>query len=141
MTSSDPFTGTWRFNAALSTLSTPTPKRWTPEIVAGRARLTVRGVITRADGTETNPHVQAAFDGEDCPVEGSAAIETMAYARPGLNTILGTGKKGGAVCLTETVTVDATSGTMAQRYEVYRGANVVTAGVAVFERERGAMKA
>jgi hypothetical protein len=135
MTTSDPFTGTWRFNPARSTLSTPPPQQWVQEIVAGRAGLRVREIITKADGTETNLHVQAAFDGDDCPVEGSAAIETMAYTRPAPDTILGTGKKGGAVCLTEIVTVDATSGTMTLRYQVYRGPDVVATGVAVFERE------
>jgi hypothetical protein len=59
----------------------------------------------------------------------------MAYSRPDPNTIVATGKKGGAVCLTKTVTVDAGAGTMTQRYQVYRGANVVATGIAVFERE------
>jgi hypothetical protein len=72
-------------------------------------------IITRADGAETNLHLPAAFDGEKFPMEGSGAIETMADARPEPNTILGTGKKGGAVCLIETVTVDAASGTRTQR--------------------------
>ena len=35
----------------------------------------------------------------------------------------------------EIVTVDATSGTMTLRYQVYRGPDVVATGVAVFERE------
>ena len=46
-----------------------------------------------------------------------------------------TGWKGDAVVLTETVIIDAASGTLTQRYQVYRGANVVATGVAVFERE------
>lgn len=108
---------------------------WTQEIVAGRAGLTVREAFTIADGTETTLSVQAAFDGTDYAVEGSAAIETMAYERPDPNTIVATGKKSGSVCLTETVTVEAATGMMTQRYQVYRGAYVVATGVAVFERE------
>jgi hypothetical protein len=135
MASSDPFTGTWRFNAARSTLTTPAPKRWMQEIVAGRAGLSVRESFTTVGGTETTLSVQAAFDGDDYAVEGSGAIETMAYTRLDLNTIAATGKKGGAVCLIETVTVDAASGTMTQRYQVYGGPDVVATGVAVFERE------
>jgi hypothetical protein len=135
MTTTDSFTGTWRFNAARSTLSTPAPQQWTQEVVAGRAGLSVREAFTKVDGTETSLSVQAAFDDSDYPVEGSAAIETMAYTRPHPNTIIATGKKGGAVCLTETVTVDVAAGTITQRYQVYRGADVVATGVAVFERE------
>jgi len=91
-TSCDAFagvTGTWRFNAARSSLSTPAPQSWVQEIVAGRAGLSVREIITRADGAETDLRVQAALDGSDCPVEASAAIGTMAYTRPAPDTILG----------------------------------------------------
>jgi hypothetical protein len=135
MPSTDPLNGTWRFNAARSTLTTPAPQRWIQEIVAGPTELNVTETFTTTGGDETVLTVRAAFDGKGYAVEGSALVETMAYTRPDPNTILATGWRGDEVVLTETVTVDAASATFTQRYQVHRGANVVAAGVAVFEKD------
>jgi hypothetical protein len=135
MPTTDPFTGMWRFNAARSTLTSPAPQQWTQEIVAGPSELKVDEAFTTADGDETVLTVRAAFDGKGYAVEGSAAVETMAYTRPEPNTILATGWRGDEVVLTEAVTVDSNSATLTQRYQVHRGENVVATGVAVFERD------
>lgn len=131
----DPFTGRWRFNARLSTLSTPCPQSWVQEVVASLEEVCVREKIVRSDGTETALSVQAGFDGTDYPVEGSPAVDTIAYARTDRHTILGTGKRHGAVSLTETVTADPEHRTLTLRYFLHDGAQVVASGIALFDKE------
>jgi hypothetical protein len=89
----DPFTGSWRFSAGQSTLSTPAPAIWTQEIKVEDTNLSVLETIVRADGNKTILTIKASFDGADYPVEGSPIFDVIAYERPAIDTILGTGKK------------------------------------------------
>src|SRR5882757_7519931 len=98
----EPFDGTWRFSPQLSNLSTAAPQSWIQEISARPKDIFVREQIVRPDGTEIVLRVQARFDGADYPVDGSPAVDTIAYTRTSRNTISAIGKKNGTVSLTET---------------------------------------
>jgi hypothetical protein len=134
----DPFTGVWRFNSQLSSLSTPStpsPRSWVQEILANSEEVHVREDIVKSDGSETVVSLQAKFDGKPYPVEGSAAADTIAYERVDRNTIYGTGKKNGLVSLTQTVTAAPENSTLTLSYSIYAGPKVVANGIAVFEKD------
>jgi hypothetical protein len=131
----DPFTGTWRFNAQLSKLSTPSPRSWVQEIIASPDEVEVHENIVRPDGSQTVVTVLARFDGREYPASGSHAADTIAYTRVDRNSILGTGRKNGVITLTETVTVSPASQNLTLRYSILGGAEEVANGVAVFEKD------
>jgi hypothetical protein len=131
----DPFTGTWRFNPQLSKLSIQSPSSWVQEILTNLDEVQVRENIVRVDGSETVVSLRAKFDGEDYPVEGSPAADTMAYTRFDRNTIFGTGKKNGVVSLTEIVTAAPEKNTLTLRYSIHAGLKVVANGIVVFEKD------
>jgi hypothetical protein len=133
----DPFSGTWRFNAARSALDTPSPGSWIQTIRATSEGIQVCERIGRADSPGILVSIQAKFDGADYPVDGSPAVDTISYSRIDWTNIMGIGKKDGAISLTETVTVDANTRTLTHRYLVYRNLQVVATGIAVFEAADG----
>ena len=129
----EPFHGTWRFDPQLSQMCTPAPQSWIQEISAGPDQVAVREEIVRPDGTEIVLRVQARFDGADYPVEGSSAVDTIAYARTDRHAICGIGKKDGKVSLTETVLADPEKRTLTLIYNYLLGDRSVAHGVAVFQ--------
>jgi hypothetical protein len=129
----EPFHGTWRFNPQLSKMCTPAPHSWIQEIHAGPDQVAVREEIVRPDGTEIVLRVQARFDGADYPVEGSPAVDTIAYTRTDRHAICGIGKKDGKVSLTETVLADPEALTLTLIYNYLLGERTVAHGVAVFQ--------
>jgi hypothetical protein len=131
----DSFTAAWRFNPQLSKLSTQPPRSWIQEILVNSHEVRVRETIVRADGSETLVSLRAKFDGNDYPVEGSPAADTIAYTRLDRNTISGTGKKNGIVSLTETVRVAPEQGNLTLSYSLHASSKVVAQGIAVFERD------
>jgi hypothetical protein len=130
----DEFTGRWRLNAQISNLTTP-PQIWLQQVFSTPETISVQEEIITRDGTVAVSRVQAKFDGKDYQVEGSPLIETIAYRRTDRRTILGTGRKRGAIVLTETVTVDPTARRLSLDYRLYNGDHVVAFGLACFERE------
>jgi hypothetical protein len=132
-TESEPFHGTWRFNPQLSKMCTPAPHSWIQEIHASPDEVAVREEIIRPDGTEIVLRVQARFDGADYPVEGSPAVDTIAYTRTDRHAICGIGKKNGRVSLTETVLADPEQRTLTLIYNYLLGERTVAHGVAVFQ--------
>src|SRR5687768_7037070 len=99
----DPFTGTWVFSRARSALSTPLPQRWVLQIRASESGVSHREEIITSDGSEMTLVLHATFDGEDYAVSGSPLMDTIALTRPAPNVIAGTGKKTGAVTITDTL--------------------------------------
>ena len=112
---------------------TPAPQSWIQEISAGPEEVTVREQIVRTDGSEIVLRVQARFDGTDYPVEGSAAVDTIAYIRANQNAITGIGKKDGKVALTETVLAHPERRILTLAYNYLIGERIVAQGVAVFQ--------
>jgi len=132
-TETEPFDGTWRFDPKLSNMCTPAPHSWIQEITAGPDEVALREEIVRLDGTELVLRVQAKFDGADYPVEGSPAVDTMAYTRANRHAICGIGKKDGRVAVTETVLADPEKRTLTLIYNYLLGERTVAYGVAVFQ--------
>jgi hypothetical protein len=114
-------------------MCTPAPHSWIQEIHAGPDEVAVREEIVRSDGTEIVLRVQARFDGADYPVEGSPAVDTIAYTRTDRHAICGIGKKDGKVSLTETVLADPEALTLTLIYNYLLGERTIAHGVAVFQ--------
>jgi hypothetical protein len=129
----EPFAGKWRFDAELSNTCNTAPQSWIQEINAGPEGVAVREEIVRADGTGIVRRVRARFDGCDYAVEGSHAVDTIAYTRTGRHAIRGIGKKGGRVSLTETFLADPKKRTLTLIYNYFLGGLAVAHGVAVFQ--------
>jgi hypothetical protein len=129
----EPFFGTWRFNPDLSTMCTPAPRSWIQKISASPNGVEIRDEVVRINGTEIVSHVEASFDGEDCTVEGSPAVDTVSYIRPDRNSICAVGKKDGQVAVTETVLADPERRTLTLIYNYMLGERKVAHGVAVFQ--------
>jgi len=127
------FRGVWGFNPQLSKLSTPSPRSWILEILADSDGIRVQETIVGTDGSETVISVAAKFDGNDYPVEGSPAADTIAYTRLDRKTIRATGKKNGSVSLTETVTVTPEDWNLTLLYSIHAGPEVIAQGIAVFQ--------
>lgn len=130
----DPFTGTWNFNARRSSLDTPLPRTWIQAIVATPDELVVRETIVRADGSATQVRVWARFDGGDYPVNGLPFVDFIAYQRAGRNRISGVGKKNGIMVLNETVTVDEAGKVLILIYSIQNGISSIATGMAVFDK-------
>jgi hypothetical protein len=130
---SEPFAGKWRFNAELSNTCTPTPDSWVQEIRAVPEGVVVQEEIVRPNGSEIVRRVRARFDGEDYPVEGSYAVDTIAYTRTDENSICGIGKKDGKVSVTETFLADPDEGKLTLIYNYMLDEQSVAHGVAVFD--------
>jgi hypothetical protein len=97
----------------------------------------VHETIVRLDGSQTVVDVLARFDGRENEVAGSPAADTIAYKRVGSDSIAGTGKRNGAIALTETVTVTPEGRTLTLSYSIHSGALEVANGIAVFEKDSG----
>ena len=129
----EPFQGTWRFIPQLSSMYSPVPHSWVQEIIAGPDLVAVREEIVKSDGTELVLRVRARFDGVDYPVEGSHAVDTIAYTRADRHSICGIGKKDGRVSYTSTVLADPEERKLTLIYSYLFGERTFAHGVAVFQ--------
>ena len=132
----DPFTGTWVFSRARSALSTPMPQSWVLQIGASESDVSHREAIITADGSEMTVVLHATFDGEDHAVSGTPLMDTIACTRPAPHVIAGTGKKAGAVTLTDTLTVSPDGEVLTLIYSIFDGHQEVAKGTGIFERRR-----
>jgi hypothetical protein len=129
----EPFHGTWWFNPQLSKMCLPAPHSWVQEIYVGQEEVTVREQIIRTNGTELSTRLTARLDGTDYPVEGSPAIDTIAYVQTDPHTISAIGKKDGVISLAQTVQADPEQGTLTLIYRYLMGEETIADGVAVFQ--------
>jgi hypothetical protein len=121
----DPFTGTWRFSAARSKLSTPLPRSWVQTIVASWDEIVIHENIIRSDGSRA----------EVRPIAGC-----IAHDRVDSHSITGSRKKNGVVAPTETLTVAPNGGVLTLIYSVQTGASPVARGIAVFQKDVTAIR-
>ena len=131
-----PFTGTWVFNTARSTLSTPMPRSWVLHISASESDISHREEIVATDGSEMTVLLHATFDGADCAVSGSPLMDTVACTRPTSHVIASTGKKAGVVTLTDTLRVSPDGEVLTVIYSILHGDQEVAQGTGVFEKAR-----
>lgn len=134
----DPFTGTWVFSSARSALSTPLPRSWVLHIGASASDVSHREEIITTDGSEMTVVLHATFDGEDYAVSGSPLMDTIALTRPAPHVIAATGKKAGAVTLTDTLTASPNGEELTLIYSILDGSEQVANGTGIFERSGAA---
>lgn len=132
----DPFTGTWVFNGARSALSTPMPQSWVLHITASESDVSHREEIITSDGSEMTVVLHATFDGEDHAVSGTPLMDTIACTRPAPHVIAGTGRKAGAVTLTDTLTASLDGEVLTLTYSILDGNQEVAKGTGIFQRRR-----
>jgi hypothetical protein len=63
--------------------------------------------------------------------------QRFAYTRVNRNSIRGTGKKNGAITLTETISVNPDGRILTLSYTIHNGAQEIARGIAVFEKTHG----
>jgi hypothetical protein len=91
----DPFLGSWKFDAAKSTLVGPPPKSMTVTIEpAGEARKVTVDVVD-AKGATNKWGYTASLDGKDAPVTGIPAFDTASLSRSSPRESAVTYKKAG----------------------------------------------
>jgi len=112
------------------------PQSWVLQIMASASDVSHREEIITSDGSEMTVVLHATFDGEDYPVSGSPLMDTIALTRPGPHVIAGTGKKAGAVTLTDTLTASPDGEVLTLTYSLLDGNQEVAKGTGIFERRR-----
>jgi hypothetical protein len=133
-TAPDPFTGTWAFVPAESHWPGPPPRSWLQDITCSAERIHVVERIESATGEHTSHSVDAAFDGREYAVTGSAQVETIAYTRPERSRIDGVGRKAGRVVFSEVIAVAPERGRLTQTIVFARAGGEPVQGIAVFQR-------
>jgi hypothetical protein len=113
------------------------PQSWVLQIRASESDVSHREEITTTDGSEMTVALHATFDGEDHPVSGSPLMDAIACTRPAPHVIASTGKKAGAVTLTDTLTVSPDGEVLTLIYSIFDGDQELAKGTGVFERRRG----
>ena len=132
----DVFTGTWVFSAARSVLSTPMPQSWVLQIIASESDVSHREEITAFDGSQATVALNAKFDGADYAVSGSPLMDTLSCTRLASHVIASTGKKAGAVTLTDTLTASLDAEVLTLTYSIFDGSEEIAKGTGIFERRR-----
>lgn len=112
------------------------PRRWVLQIRASESDVSHREEIIASDGSEMTVVIHATLDGEDCAVSGSPLMDTVACIRPAPNVIASTGKKAGAVTLTDTLTTSPDGEVLTLAYSIFDGNQEVARGTGIFERRR-----
>ena len=116
-------------------MSTPMPESWVLQITASESDISHREAIIASDGSEMTVVLHATFGGEDHAVSGSPLMETVACTRPSANVIASTGKKAGAVTLTDTLTTSPDGEVLTLTYSILDGHQEVAQGTGIFERD------
>jgi hypothetical protein len=112
------------------------PQSWVLQISASESDISHREEIITSDGSEMTVVLHAIFDGEDHAVSGSPLMDTVACTRPAPRVIASTGKKAGAVTLTDTMTTSPDSEVLTLAYSIFDGNQEVAKGTGIFERRR-----
>lgn len=112
------------------------PRSWMLQIRASESDVSHREEIMTSDGSEMTVVLHATFDGEDHAVSGSPLMDTVACTRPAPHLIASTGKKGGAVTLTDTLTVSPDAEVLTLTYSIFDGHQEIAKGNGIFERRR-----
>ena len=110
------------------------PQSWVLQIKASESDVSHREEIIISDGSRMTVVLHATFDGEDHAVSGSPLMDTMACTRPAPHVIAGTGKKAGAVTLTDTLTASPDGEVLTLTYSILDRNQEVAKGTGIFER-------
>jgi len=110
------------------------PQSWVLQMRASESDVSHREEIITADGSEATVVIHATFDGEDHPVSGSPLMDTVTCTRLTPHLIGSTGKKAGAVTLTDTLTVSLDGEVLTLTYSIFDGSQEIAKGTGIFER-------
>jgi hypothetical protein len=110
------------------------PQSWVLQIRASQSDVSHREEIITSDGSEMTVVLHASFDGEDHAVSGTPLMDTIACTRPAPHVIAATGKKAGAVTLTDTLTASPDGEVLTLTYSIFDGNHEVAKGTGIFER-------
>ncbi len=78
----DPLSGHWILDLALSDFSAHTPRAWELFVRADSFGMSVEEHLTQADGTTLHVKFTPRFDGRDSPATGSPFFDSIAVVRP-----------------------------------------------------------
>jgi hypothetical protein len=106
------------------------PQNWVLHIKASESDISHREEIITSDGSEMTVALHATFDGEHHAVSGSPLMDTIACTRPAPRVIASTGKKAGAVTLTDTLTVSPDGEVLTLTYSIFDANQEVAKGTA-----------
>ena len=112
------------------------PQSWVLQIMASESDVSHREEITAFDGSQTIVVLNAKFDGADYAVSGSPLMDTLSCTRLAHHVIASTGKKAGAVSLTDTLTASPDGEVLTLTYSIFDGAREIAKGTGIFERRR-----
>ena len=112
------------------------PQSWVLKIMASDSAISHREEIIAADGSEMIVVLHATFDGNDHAVSGSPLMDAVACTRIAPREIASTGKKAGAVTLTDTLTVSPDGEVLTLTYSLFDGNQEIAKGTAIFETTR-----
>ena len=95
--SDDVSVGTWKLNAAKSTLPGPPPKSYINKIEVVDGRIKFTNDMIDAEGKHTHSEWTGKYDGMDYPIKGDPNRDTVARKKIDQYTVENMNKKGGKV--------------------------------------------
>ena len=95
-----------------------------------------RGTSSGQQGSQRAVEADAESDGDHHAVSGTPLMDTIACTRPARHVIASTGKKAGAVTLTDTLTTSPDGQVLTLIYSIFDDAREVAKGTAVFDKRR-----
>jgi hypothetical protein len=103
----DPFTGTWKLNAAKSKIGAGAATNNT--VVYAAAGDSVKVTVDGVDGSGKPSHSEwtGKFDGKDYPVTGDASADMRSYTKVNDKTLSFSQTKGGKVILSGKIVISA----------------------------------
>jgi hypothetical protein len=131
----DPFSGTWAFVPGESKWPGSMRTYWIQEIICAGDRVHVTERIVTASDELLTHHIDAAFDGREYVVAGSALAETIAYTRRSPSCIEGIARKAGRIIFREAVSLSTNGDRMVQTVSFATANGQPLQGTAVFHRD------
>jgi hypothetical protein len=131
----DPFTGTWKLNAAKSKIGAGAPTNST--VIYAPAGDSMKVTVDVVDGSGKPSHNEwtGKFDGKDYPVTGDSQADTRAYTKVNNRTLTTTGKKGGKVVSSGKIVVSADGKSRTVTNEITTSDGKKVTSTAVFDKQ------
>ena len=131
----DPFTGTWKLNAAKSKIGAGAPTNST--VIYAPAGDSVKCTVDGVDGSGKPSHNEwtGKFDGKDYPITGDANADMRSYTKVNDRTLSTTQKKGGKVVSTGKIVVSADGKSRTVTNDITSADGKKIASTAVYDKQ------